>query len=481
MGSICTNSLQNNFADYSPRSGGNVAPINMSSLKGITNYISKNCEAFEDVYETEQRKLGFGFYGDVKMCVHRVTGVARAVKIMSKERFGRGTLSEDWFFKQIEIISQIDHPCFIRVHEYFEDRDYFYLVMDYHEEGSLSAKLKSSKTCSEDFIKKLMKKLLSGITYLHSLGIVHRDLKPENILVNEKDGEILVKIIDFDTCTKLNESGKISGLFGTAFYMPPEMVPGQYDSKCDLWSLGMVMYNLMTQKFPFSGMSDREIINNIQKVQINFHCPELLRFSKDCRSMLEKLLQKDPIKRISAENALLDPWLSIPETYSKIEITLNSLHKSKVKNIAIKEFLIKHFSTLKDFEELDLAFIELDTDNDGVISISDVLQFYYKGYNKAEAHQKTEDFFDRLKGLSEEFVSYEDFLNACVNLKDVLDEKRISRFLEKGTGGLTGFCVDGMTGVESWDWFLDLKRKIDDDLTPKDFRGIVLERICVKL
>lgn len=479
MGSICTNSIQSNWADNSPRSGVSVAPIDMSSFKVYQTCIPKNREPFEDVYETEQRKLGFGYYGDVKKCVHRETGVVRAVKIVNRERIGCFSLDGNWFFRQIEILSQIDHPSFIRVHEYFEERDYFYLIMDYHKEGTLAAKLKASKGCSEDFLKKVMKKILSGVSHLHQKGLVHRDLKPENILISEKDEEILVKIIDFDTCGKLNEFGKLSGLYGTALYMPPEMALGEYDSKCDMWSAGMIMYNLMTGKTPFAGMSDHQIVENIQKLQIDFGCYEMHRYSDQCRELLGKLLQKDSKKRISAQNALAHPWFQASVNFSKIETVLNNIQQSKVKNLAIKEFLIKHFSLIKDFEELDLVFSELDTDNDGVISLPDFLNFFSKAYDKEESYQKTEKLFEKLKGLSEEFISYEDFLNACIKLKDILDDERILKFLDKGTQGLTRFSVAGLGADESWDWFLDLKLKIQHDITPKEFRGIMFDKIFV--
>ena len=98
--------------------------------------------------------------------------------------------------------------------------------------------------------------MLKGIAYCHSHGIVHRDLKPENILIDKEQDNIL-KLIDFGTASKYKkESEKMKGLKGTSYYVAPEVIGGDYDERCDVWSLGIIMYILLSGVPPFDGPDD---------------------------------------------------------------------------------------------------------------------------------------------------------------------------------------------------------------------------------
>lgn len=458
----------------------------MKFISNIQTFLPKNKKFFQDVYEVENRKLGFGHYGDVNKCVHKETGTIRAVKLINRERIGSHSLEENWFFKQIELLSQIDHPCFIRFHEFFEERDYFFLIMDYHREGDLLQKLRSFRKLPEKFVKKVMKNVIMGVSYLHSLRIVHRDLKPENILVTEKDEDVIVKIIDFDTAARLNEVGVVSGLFGTAYYMAPELLQPEYNEKCDMWSVGIIMFNLLTGLMPYGGLSDHKVASNIQKFQINLSMPELSLVSETCKNLLSKLLKKDPKKRIDAETALNDEWFKNSSDSEKTEKILSSIVRSKVKNPVVKDYLISNFSIIKDFEDLDRAFIELDTDHDGIVSFSDMKNLFFMYNSEPVAVEKSDKLLINFREYTEDFLTYSDFLNATINLRNILDEKRISRFLnkrvEKKLSRGFGETTEGENltrDEESDDWFLDLKDKIDHDMTPQDFRGAVLTKLFV--
>ncbi|OMJ94225.1 hypothetical protein SteCoe_2713 [Stentor coeruleus] len=488
MGSLCPSKVDTNWADNSPHT---VKPIDFRSLNTAVVYLPKNKNFFDQVYELDNRKLGFGHYGDVKKCSHRETGVVRAVKIFNKERLGSSSLQENWFLKQIEVISFINHPSFIKVHEFFEDRDHFFLVMDYHRGRDLLQKLRSSRKLNEDYLRKIMKQLLIGVSYLHNLRIVHRDLKPENVLIEEKGEDLLIKIIDFDTSVKLTEKGVVSGLYGTIYYMAPELVDIEYDEKCDIWSLGIIMYTLFTGELPYVGLSDHHILNNIQRIPINLSNDSLFPLSEKGIDLLRKLLSKDPKKRISAEDALGHPWLnSVSIDTEKIRETLENIEESRIKSTAVKDFLISNFSEIKDYSILDKAFLELDKDHDGIVTWDDVFEFFRRFYAEVEAEEKTDQLMEKVQGYSDDRFTYSEFLNSGIDLRSLLNEKRIMKFMvmrnrgkesKNTTDSLFGETIESLkTDDEIEEWMQELRTKLDGEPTPKDFQDVVFEKLYIK-
>jgi calcium-dependent protein kinase len=485
MGILCPGSADMSVLNTSC---GSPSSFRLPDLKTNSNQIpiKKNRQFFDQVYSIEMQKLGFGNYGDVKKCVHRETGLVRAVKILTRERIGTPDLHENWFYRQIEIMSQLNHPCFIRFHEYFEERDHFYLVMDLHKGGDLHQKLKNERRLSESNARKIMRQILIGVSYLHSIKIVHRDLKPENILISEQNENIQVKIIDFDTSGFLNEAGVISGIVGTAGYVAPEVLCEEYNEKCDLWSVGMILFNLVTGKMPFKGMSDFKILKSIKNNQIDLACPEVSLLSSNCKNFLGRLLNRNFKKRPSAVEALNDPWFNEPfNNLSQISKILSNIEPNNKKNIEVKDYLISNFSMLKDFQHLDIVFLAVDEDLDGFISTKAILDIFLKTYEKPEALKQYEKFLSCFEGIELDYISYDEFLSSTIDLKLILDDKRITSFLEtrneaknarlsleSGTDNETLITEDGND-----DWLQDLKQKIDTDMTPSEFKFLIIQKL----
>ena len=118
-----------------------------------------------------------------------------------------------------------------------------------------------------------MKQVLSAISYCHDHNIVHRDLKPENILLDEKESDKLtVKVIDFGASQVFDPSEKLTERFGTIYYISPEVLKGDYGEKCDIWSLGVILYILLCGEPPFNGDSDDKIMAKIVKGKFDFKC-----------------------------------------------------------------------------------------------------------------------------------------------------------------------------------------------------------------
>lgn len=186
-------------------------------------------------------------------------------------------------------------------------------------------KLSKQRKLNEQDTSLLMKKLFSAVYYMHLKGIVHRDLKLENILYETKDPDSEIKIIDFGLSLKhklkqesiASHSGngpknlKQTTMVGTPYYMAPEIFSGNYDERCDMWSLGVIMHLLLTGQPPFYSDEKLKLFEMIRTEQLDFQQKHLKDLSKEAKALLAKLLEKNPKKRISAEEALKSNWFKV--------------------------------------------------------------------------------------------------------------------------------------------------------------------------
>ena len=177
--------------------------------------------------------------------------------------------------------------------------------MEYCKGGELFEKIADSR---EDFTEqktaKIMKALFLAVNHCHTNGIVHRDLKPENVMY---DGDDRIKIIDFGL-SKLLRDGSINTVAGTPFYLAPEVLSGKYGRECDCWSLGVVMYVILSGCFPFPGQTQEEVYNRVKSGVFDFEQKEFELVSDSAKDLIQKLLTVDKTKRFSCKEALGHRW-----------------------------------------------------------------------------------------------------------------------------------------------------------------------------
>ena len=264
---------------------------------------------FYSQYKLSPNPLGSGLYGEIRLCTHIKTEKVYAVKIILKAGLPTDLVKHHSIEKQFRLIQTLDHPCILKIFEFYEDFSNYYLVMEYVNGGDLYSKIEKTKKFSEETAAKIIKQLLSALAYMHSKNIAHRDIKPENILIEEKNGAMALKLIDFDTCIKVAPSTKLKGIFGTVYYMAPEVIEGYYNEKCDVWSTGVILYSLLTKSFPYGGHSDNEIMNNITSSRLNLEILQTDGVSAEAISLVKKLLKFNKKKRLTASEASNDLWL----------------------------------------------------------------------------------------------------------------------------------------------------------------------------
>lgn len=145
-----------------------------------------------------------------------------------------------------------------------------------------------------------MKQVLSAVTYCHSKSIVHRDIKPENLLLDSDVAGATIKVIDFGTSQVFDPSKKMHQTFGTPYYIAPEILAGEYNEKCDIWSCGVILYILLCGRPPFDGENDDEILENVSKGSYKISGPIWAKISAEGIDLIKKMLTFDPERRISA-------------------------------------------------------------------------------------------------------------------------------------------------------------------------------------
>merc|ERR1719369_153171 len=293
---------------------------------------------FQELYRLSGEVLGQGAYASVQSCVNMYTDVEYAVKIIDKiPGHSRARV-----FKEIDTFHHCQgHKNIIQLVEYFEESDKFFLVFEKVRGGQLLDHIQQRKYFSEREAALIIKDVASALQFLHSKGIAHRDLKPENVLCANKESVTPVKLCDFDLGSgiKFCSGGGIENTpmlltpVGSAEFMAPEIVEAfiednerdlKYDKRCDLWSLGVMLYILLCGYPPFSGHCGVEcgwkeggeckfcqlnLFYNIQKGKFQFPRKDWAKISPQAKDLISKLLVKTAKNRISAEDVLVHPWL----------------------------------------------------------------------------------------------------------------------------------------------------------------------------
>lgn len=197
----------------------------------------------------------------MRSCKSKLGGQIRAVKIIKKEKMNM--MEQKFFEAELAILRKLDHPNIMRIFEVFEDNINYFLVTELCTGIELFETIQQKVRFSEFEAAEIVKQLLLAVAYCHKLGVVHRDLKPENIIYDESDQTL--KIIDFGTSVEYDKKKEqLKTMHGTSYYIAPEVLQQNYDERCDVWSIGVLMYILLCGSPPFDGADDTEIIKNIK-------------------------------------------------------------------------------------------------------------------------------------------------------------------------------------------------------------------------
>ena len=246
-------------------------------------------------------ELGSGSFGSVARAKHSHTGINVAIKEIQKVKSNRQFLRTE-----IKALKELCHPNICQLHEVVETQLYVYLVMQLCQKGSLGDYIKDNGRLNEELAQKIFGQTVAAVNYVLEKGYCHRDIKPHNIML---DSDMTVKLIDFGLAVEIREAAE-TGVkpAGSILYAAPEAFDGgKYDlEKADIWSLGVMLYEMLTSDLPFKHHNLPTLYSLIKSGQ--YETPSY--FSSETTSILKQLIEVDATKRISCKDLMAHPWLS---------------------------------------------------------------------------------------------------------------------------------------------------------------------------
>ncbi|XP_051911212.1 calcium/calmodulin-dependent protein kinase type 1D [Hippocampus zosterae] len=252
--------------------------------------------------------LGTGAFSEVVLAQEKLTGRMFAVKCIPKKALkGKESSIEN----EIAVLRKIKHENIVALEDIYESPDHLYLIMQLVSGGELFDRIVEKGFYTEKDASTLIRQVLDAVNYLHNMGIVHRDLKPENLLYfNPHDGSKIM-ISDFGL-SKMEGSGNVmSTACGTPGYVAPEVLAQKpYSKAVDCWSIGVIAYILLCGYPPFYDENDSKLFEQILKADYEFDAPYWDDISDSAKDFIGNLMEKDPAKRFTCEQALRHPWIA---------------------------------------------------------------------------------------------------------------------------------------------------------------------------
>ncbi len=378
-----------------------------------------------------QARLGEGAFGSVDKVLHKDTKAIRAMKKVSKKNT---TTTESEILNEIEMLKKLDHLNLVKIYEFYSTKDDYFIVTDYCKGGELFDKIQDVAPFEEKQAAYIIYQLLSSVHFLHTSNIIHRDLKPENILIDQvKENNFFdIKVIDFGTAKIFEKNKTEKRRIGSSYYMAPEVLKKNYSEKCDLWSIGVILYILLSKYPPFNGKNDEEIYENIRIGEYDIKSSPFDKISKQAKNLITKLLEKNPEERLSAEKALKHDWFN----KTKVKEMLFAIAKKNIKKMLNKlctyktdfklqqvaiAFIVHNISQTDEVRRIFQAFQLIDENGDGRITKEELIKGL-KLYDEkvSDPAGEVEKIFNSIDTDKNGFLEFEEFARVLIDKKKLI-------------------------------------------------------------
>lgn len=432
-------------------------------------------------YKLHDGVLGKGAFGVVRRAELHATRAVRAVKALLKDQMKE---TRHLIKAEIEIMKMIDHPNVVMLYEVFEDELNLFLVLEMCTGGSLEDRLKAQGGVKEPAAAVVMQQILRAVYYLHKHLIIHRDMKADNCLLSSSAGfreGCLVKVSDFGLSCVLEEGKLLKKTAGTPTHMAPEVISKKYRHNADVWSCGVIAFNVISGCLPFTGYSSDDVKSKITNGRVSFASSEWLDVKQDCCEFILGMLTRSPTRRGGADKALKSAWMlkHIPEK-DKVNCPpriIRDLRTFRRRNKIKRAALHVMASMLADsaVNNVRKLFMALDADGDGKFSV-DELRKLMRG--EGIDHRFEKDVFEEQDGTMHDF-SYTEFLAATFDRKKsmtpALAKAAFTSFDKNGDGQVsvrelsTGKVLGRLPLEEVTDALEEVDQDGDGDLNYEEF------------
>lgn len=417
--------------------------------------------------------LGRGQYGTTRIAVEKKTGLVYACKSSGKRKMRHPSDVEDCK-REIQILHHLSgHPNIVGLKGVYEDCQNIHLVMELCTGGELFDRIIERGQYTEKDAADLIRTMIEVVAHCHSMGVIHRDLKPENFLLADDSEDSQLKAIDFGLSIFFEEGEKKSQIVGTPFYVAPEVLKKSYGKEVDIWSLGVILYILLSGVPPFYGESEDEIFDAILGGHLDLDSDPWPTISAGAKDAVCQMLVRDPRQRATAEELLQNDWvrMSAPEYQHTLPnpvlgrirefSEMNKFKKEALKVIALN-------MPAEEIEGLRQMFHSLDTDRSGTITYEELRQgLKRKGTRIAET-----DLVRLMNDIDLDgngVLDYEEFLAATVNRSTAHTDEKLMRAFAHFDADSSGYItrdelVAGLKEYGNTEWQIEqILSEVDKD------------------
>lgn len=260
--------------------------------------------------DTHTLKIKSGAFATVCRGTHRQSGRNVAVKCILRKDLPPA--DDAAIYDEVAILAGLQHPHIVPILDFFDEKDCYFIVMEHMAGGDLFDRIGKKKSYSEADARDLVVKMLKAVAICHQKNIAHCDMKPKNLLLVSEEDDSYIKLADFGFAARVHQPKSLTKQCGTPFFVAPEILTRRpYDQQSDMWSVGCIVFLLLSGGLPFVGRNQKELFRCIVSGKFEFKEESWKWVSDDAKDMVTKLLTLNPDKRITAKKALLHPWLKV--------------------------------------------------------------------------------------------------------------------------------------------------------------------------
>ncbi|KAF8395709.1 hypothetical protein HHK36_019659 [Tetracentron sinense] len=404
------------------------SPPKHSKQAAIGHVLGRPMEEVRSVY-TIGKELGRGQFGVTHLCTHKGTGEQFACKTIAKRKLVNKEDIED-VRREVQIMHHLTgQPNIVELKGAYEDKQSVHLVMELCAGGELFDRIIAKGHYTERAAASLLRTIVQIVHTCHSMGVVHRDLKPENFLLLNKDEDSPLKATDFGLSVFFKQGEVFRDIVGSAYYIAPEVLKRRYGPEVDIWSIGVMLYILLSGVPPFWAESEHGIFNAILRGHVDFTSDPWPSISDGAKELVRKMLNSDPKQRLTAFQVLNHPWIKEDGDAPDIPLdnaVFNRLKQframNKFKKVALR--VIAGCLSEEEIMGLKAMFKNMDTDNSGTITLEELKQGLSKQGTKLSEYE-VKQLMEAADADGNGTIDYDEFITATMHINRMDREEHL--------------------------------------------------------